>query len=72
MSILHLLREMTDLNIDDLDSSTELSSITGWDSLAMVRLAVGLEEHLGRELDIEELTSIVYVSDVEKLLPSSQ
>lgn len=72
MSILHFLREMTDLNITDLDSTAELSSITGWDSLAMVQLAVGLEEHLGRELDIEELTSIVYVSDVEKLLSSSR
>ena len=71
MSILHFLREITDLNITDLDSTAELSSITGWDSLAMVQLAVGLEEHLGRELDIEELTSIVYVSDVEKLLSCS-
>ena len=73
MPTIQFILEATGLKASGLDAATELSSIKGWDSLALVRLSMGLEEHLSRELSIEELTSIANVSDVEKLLnPSSK
>lgn len=68
VSVLEFLRETTGLNIPDVDHTSSLASLPGWDSLALVRLSVGLEEALKRDLEIEELTKIESIADVKALL----
>jgi acyl carrier protein len=45
-----------------------LGEIPGWDSVAMVRLVVAIEERLDRQLSDSELESIETVADIEKLV----
>jgi acyl carrier protein len=68
MDIVELLQEVSGRPIRGLDSSLLLSKIAGWDSLAMVRLMVQLEQLLGRELAEDELGALMTVGDVQRLL----
>jgi acyl carrier protein len=51
-----------------LTEELALGEIPGWDSVAMVRLVVAIEERLDRQLSDSELESIETVADVEKLV----
>jgi acyl carrier protein len=51
-----------------LTEELALGEIPGWDSVAMVRLVVAIEERLDRQLSDAELESIETVADVEKLV----
>ena len=51
-----------------LSEALALGDIPGWDSVAMVRLVVAIEERLGRELSDVELEGIETVGDVEIML----
>ena len=45
-----------------------LGDVPGWDSVAMVRLVIAIEEKIGRQLSDLELERIETVADVEKLV----
>lgn len=68
MNIVDFLNDVTDLDIRDCAASTKLADMDGWESLAIVQLAVGLEVILGRPLELEEIESLVTVGDIEALL----
>jgi acyl carrier protein len=51
-----------------LTEGLALGDIPGWDSLAMVRLVVAIEERIGRRLDDLELEGIETVADVVKVM----
>jgi acyl carrier protein len=51
-----------------LTEGLTLGDIPGWDSLAMVRLVLAIEERIGRQLNDLELESIETVADVEKVM----
>jgi len=55
-----------------LTENLELADIPGWDSMAMVRLVVALEEKFGRQLSDAEIENIETVADVEKLVTARQ
>lgn len=55
-----------------LTASSALGDIPGWDSVAMVRLVVAIEEKLGRQLTDMELEGIETVADIEKLVKARQ
>lgn len=55
-----------------LTEGLALGAIPGWDSVAMVRLVVAIEEKVGRQLSDLELESIETVADVERLLKVSR
>ena len=69
MHVVDFLIDVAELDASDCIASTKLADITGWESLAMVRLAIGLEAVLGRPLELDELDSLVTVGDVQALLP---
>jgi acyl carrier protein len=71
MDIGELLREVGGRPVAALDSQTALNGIDGWDSLAMVRLMVKLEQLLDRELGEDELGALVTVGDVQRLIGGS-
>ena len=68
MDISELLQEVSGHPAASLKADCALSTMAGWDSLAMVRLMVRLEQHLGRELDEAELASLTTVGDIQRLL----
>jgi len=70
MNVVDFLSDVTDLDASECVANTELADIVGWESLAMVRLAIGLEGILGRPLELEEIDSLVTVGDVEELFPA--
>ena len=45
-----------------------LGDVPGWDSVAMVRLVIAIEEKIGRQLSDLELEGIETVADVEDLV----
>lgn len=55
-----------------LTEDLALGDIPGWDSVAMVRLVVAIEEKIGRQLSDQELEGIETVADVERLTKARQ
>jgi acyl carrier protein len=51
-----------------LTGNLKLGDIPGWDSVAMVRLVVAIEERLDRQLTDSDIESIETVADVERLV----
>jgi acyl carrier protein len=68
MDLGQLIQEVTGRSPVSLAPGCALSNMAGWDSLAMVRLMVRLEQHLGRELEEAELASLTTVGDIQRLL----
>ena len=54
--------------LPQLTEDLALGDIPGWDSVAMVRLVVAIEEKISRQLSDLELEGIETVADVEKLM----
>jgi acyl carrier protein len=63
-----LLQEVSGHPIPRVDAEILLADLTGWDSLATVRLMLRVEQDLGRELDENELGSLIKIGDVQRLL----
>ena len=55
-----------------LTENLGLADIPGWDSMAMVRLVVAIEEKFDRQLSDSEIENIETVADVEKLVTTRQ
>jgi acyl carrier protein len=51
-----------------LTEDLALGEVPGWDSVAMVRLVVAIEEKIGRQLSDLELERIETVADIERLV----
>jgi len=60
----------TALQVDggEIDGEAAIGRTERWDSLAHMRLMLGLEEHLGRTLTSEEMLSIESLGDLIALL----
>ena len=52
-----------------LAASDDMDTVTGWDSLAHVRIIAALEAELGMQFDLEEIDEVTSVS---KLLAALQ
>ena len=62
-----LLSEALGIPADSVGADTKLGLIPEWDSLAHMRLVLGIEEKLGRQLAPEEVLSIDGLDAVEAL-----
>lgn len=60
----------TALQVDesDIGDSTAIGATERWDSLAHMRLVLSLEEHLGHQLDTEDMLAIEKFGDVVSFL----
>ena len=56
------------LRSNSLPGDAAIGSLEAWDSLGHMRLLLAIEAKLGRELTMEEATSLTALSDVERLL----
>ncbi len=52
----------------DLDPMTPLAEVAGLDSLKLVRLVLGIESTINRQLSEAELEGLYSVRDVDRLL----
>ena len=56
------------LESSELAADTAIGVTERWDSLAHMRIILGLEERLERQLTAEEVVEIATLKDVEQLL----
>jgi acyl carrier protein len=63
-----LLADATGTELAAVPDAASVASFDRWDSLAHMRLLLGIEERIGRELDPDELARIETLSDVAQLL----
>ena len=64
----HLLAEAMERPVEDVDMDVSLEKTAAWDSLAHVRLMMGLEERLGRPLPAREALGAVDLRSIAELL----
>jgi acyl carrier protein len=63
-----LAAEALGVTVDSLPGDAAIGSLEAWDSLGHMRLLLAIEARLGRELTMEEATSLTALADVERLL----
>ncbi len=61
---LNLLEELLIVEKDTLDENAELSSISEWDSMAVISTIAMFDSILGRELKSEEIKKFKTVKDI--------
>ena len=63
-----LAAEALGVALDSLPGDAAIGSFEAWDSLGHMRLLLAIEARIGRELTMEEATSLAALSDVERLM----
>ncbi len=63
-----IIRDQLDEDDIVLDMSTLASSVEGWDSLAHVRIMIGVEEAFGIRFQTSEITSLKNVGELVALV----
>lgn len=63
-----LLAEATQRSPEEVPDSASVDTWDAWDSLSHMRLIMGMEQHLGRELPPEAVVDIASLDDVVKYL----
>jgi acyl carrier protein len=66
-----LLAEALQIDPTQIDDGTALGITPEWDSLAHMRLVVGIETHLARQLRPEAIVGLANLSDLVALLERS-
>jgi acyl carrier protein len=63
-----LLGEALGLPAEALPDDSDMAGTEAWDSLAHLRLVLGLEARLGRELTSETIVALASLQDIAALL----
>ncbi|WP_350050400.1 phosphopantetheine-binding protein [Marivibrio sp.] len=63
-----LLASVLQCSVQEVPPYGSMETVSGWDSLAHMRLAAALEERLSRDLTSEELLELESVEDIDRLL----
>jgi acyl carrier protein len=66
-----LLAEAISADPAAVPEDARIGSFERWDSLAHMRLILGLEQQVGRELDIDEVLRIECLDDVRTILQAN-
>ena len=56
--IVKFIADFFSVPVESITDKTLADDIQGWDSLANAEIILGLEEHLGVDLDVEELLEL--------------
>jgi len=68
--LLDLLFEILLIDVDQYRDENGPDAIETWDSLAMVRIATGIEEVFGYAMTPEEMVSLDSIGDIKAILRS--
>jgi acyl carrier protein len=63
-----LLAEVLRIDIADIPENPSPENVEDWDSLAHSEILMALEDHIGRELDAEEIATLDGVEDIQAIL----
>jgi acyl carrier protein len=63
-----LLAEALAIGESDLPLNPRIGMIELWDSLAHARILIGIEEHIGKQLDGEEAVAIESLEDIAAVI----
>ena len=66
------MSDALNLPLDMIDEGLTIENCKNWDSLSHVRLIIAIESEIGRPLRADEIVGITAVSDVQKILRSSE
>jgi acyl carrier protein len=66
--IRQLFREVFDNDEMEISDDTSAKDVPGWDSLAQVKLVIGLEEEFGIKFTTHEVAQMSCVGDLRKTL----
>lgn len=66
-----IMAEAMGLSVDDIAADTAIHNTPQWDSLAHMRMILGMEEVLGRPLSPDDIVSIASAKDVAKILKAA-
>ena len=66
-----LLAEAISADSAAVPDDARIGSFERWDSLAHMRLILGLEQQVGRELDTDEVLRIECLEDVRRILQAN-
>lgn len=66
-----IMAEAMGLNAADITAETAIHNTPQWDSLAHMRMILGLEEALGRSLSPDDIVSIASADDIAKILAAA-
>ena len=67
-----IVSDALNLPLDMIDEGLTIENCENWDSLSHVRLIIAIESEIGRPLRADEIVGIAAVSDVQKILLSSE
>jgi acyl carrier protein len=67
-----MISDLLDLEGLNLDTDTVANDVDGWDSLAHVRIVVGIEQHFSIRFSTSEITSLNTVGDLVSLIQKHQ
>ena len=70
LKLRNLLVEILLIDDDQYRDENGPDAIETWDSLAMVRIAVGVEEAFGYKMTPEEMVSLDSIGDIKAILRS--
>jgi len=68
----NLLAEAANCDPTMIPDDVQIGRFERWDSLAHLRLVLGIEVHIGRQLDPDELVRIETLADLATLLASAR
>jgi acyl carrier protein len=63
-----LLAQAANCEAAGIPDDVRIGHFAQWDSLAHLRLVLGIEQHIGRELDPDEAVQIESLTDIAALL----
>lgn len=70
-SLKQAVAELLNVDCSELVSSKRLQDIEAWDSVNVLSVMVLLSESLGKEIPVDEMTSLRTFGDIESLVAAS-
>jgi len=67
-----ILSSVFSVDICDIPADARLDNYSHWDSLGHMRIVLLIENKLSRELEIEEILSIVDLHSIQELINNSR
>lgn len=67
-----LVAEALNVSREEVTQETSLMTTSAWDSLAHFRMVFAIEERVGRPLDPMEITSLVDVASVARIIATQE
>tara|TARA_B100001093_G_scaffold473299_1_gene497085 strand:- start:455 stop:673 length:219 start_codon:yes stop_codon:yes gene_type:complete len=62
-----IISQCLDIDIAEINDGSNMNNIAEWDSLSHIKIVMGIEERLNRNLETEEIIEIFDIESINKL-----